>query len=85
MDTLYIIITVLVGLLGLSGGIGIAHFGIMKKLNETIVDVAKNGQQIKTLFTSQAGTVTTSNETIALVREIVSQNNLLIQKITIGT
>ncbi len=83
METLQIIINVLIGLLGLSCGIGVAHFAILRKLNATIVEVVKNGEQIKTLFASQDYTKAEHTETIGLVREIVSQNNLLIQKIIV--
>lgn len=84
------IITVLVGFLGLSGGIAFAHFVIVRKLNDISITVATQGRDIKSAYVRIENCERDHRETLHVItnvvdqnKNIITQNNLLIQKITV--
>ncbi len=83
METLNIVITVLVGLLGMAAGVGIAHLTIMKKLNVALVNQARTDEQIVTLFRNHTEMKADSTNGMALVREVLTTVQTLVQQNTI--
>jgi len=77
------IITALVGFLGLTGGIALANFWILRKLNEVSVTVATQGRDIKSAYVRIETCEREHAETLHAITQIINQNNLLIQKITV--
>lgn len=82
------LIRILFAVIGLLGGVGVAHIAILRRLNETIVEQAKQGRDIKSAFGGleqhdKRLDRLTSIQTLTMehMTKVVDQNNLLIQKI----
>jgi len=91
MTTEYILITALVGILGAMTGALCVYFPLFKRMTNLTGDVAGHTRDIKTVFrdTERASDqfkecMRLHQETVTLIRTTIDQNNLLIQKVTLG-
>ena len=91
VSTLQIIITVLLFLLGMFSGIGMAHVWILRKVNNQAVYIAEHGRDIKTAYndiveckTTVQTCATMHSDTLQLVKEIINQNSILIHQVHNG-
>jgi hypothetical protein len=82
------LIRFLFGIIGLLGGVGIMHFWILRRVNKNTVDIAMQGRDLKTAFSGLEQhdkrletALILHRTTLDSINTLISQNNLLIQKI----
>jgi len=80
------IINLLIGVVGILIGIGVAHVGILRKLNKVVVSVARHDERIVTLFANDGDRKKENDRVLALqsdlvgtMQELISQNTQLIR------
>lgn len=77
------IINVLLTLLGLAAGIGVAHFGILRQLNKVKTTVAVHDVQLNSVQTDMDRALESQHQAITLITKVIEQNNLLINQIIV--
>lgn len=79
-STKSLIINVLVALLGMSAGVGLSHISIISNLHAAQVKIAEHDLALNYLKDGVEATNDHHTQTLELMRELVNQNNILIQQ-----
>ena len=90
IEPYHMLITSLIGLLCFAAGVGTAQFTLVRRLNKTNIQLARESERIKSLFNNQDAMWDKTEtclklhvETLQHVRDVIAQNNILIQKVIV--
>lgn len=83
MDISPLIINVLLAIIGFLVGVGTSHIFILRKVNSHDVTLEQHTTRLRAVERSAETAHSHHDRTLELLTNVVNQNNLLIQKITV--